>query len=251
MVLHPVPCKPGEKCKPVHRPRPVVVRVAGKVGVLPPRPDDVKGEPSHNLRNGIILAPAKPGGQVQTIAWEPSQKLESLDKIADEFEREFPARALPAAAPEIRAHLMPGPVSGSALSAASHGDTQIRYDIKAQKFLMPAAAGAGGAKAKEVAVGGIASSGRVASFASAESGSRYASGFGHSSAASSYSGGGNSGSHYSSSGSASSGSSGASSSRGSGGGGGGFSSAGSSSSASSSSSSSSSSSGSSGGGHPH
>jgi hypothetical protein len=249
-------CKPVHPVHPVHPPRPFFIRVGNRVGFVPSHPDDVKGKPPINLKNGILLPPSKPGEAPQRIAWDPSQKFSYLDKSPKEFQRELSLHSQPVAAPQIRAHLMQEAPRGNTLSAASRNVPQITYDYKSQKFMMPAASGA---KAERVAVGGIGANGRVENFASSQSG-RYAESFGHTSAAASYSGGGNSGSHSFSSASSngssggssrgsSSGSSGGSSSASSGGsfshssGGGGGS--------SSSSSSSSSSASSSGGGRPH
>ncbi|MGB7285206.1 MAG: hypothetical protein WBE13_23310 [Candidatus Acidiferrum sp.] len=241
MVLPRTPGKcSGKGCAPVHPPRPVFARVNGKVGFVPRHPGDVKGQPPINLKYGIFLLPVKPGEAVQRIAWDPSQKLTFLNKPPGEFDREFVSKQQTVAAPEIRAHLMQEAKRGYALSAANRADSRIVFDYKSQQFRMPAAT-AGGARGREVAVAGIASNGRIDTFANGGS-SRYAGSFGRSSAASSYSGGGYSGSRSFSSGSSSSGGSfGGSSSHSSGGGG--F--------ASSSSSGGSSGAGASGGGRSH
>jgi hypothetical protein len=204
----------GKGCGPVHPPRPLFVRVGNKVGFVPRHPDDLPGKQPINLKNGIILPPIKPGDALQRIAWDPSQKLTFLDNPPKGFERELAPRPAPAAAPQIRVHLMQEARPGYSLTAANHAIPRIMYDYRTQQFKMPAAA-AGGAKGKEVAVAGIASNGKIESFASGGSG-RYADSFGHSSAAASYSGG-NYGSHSSGSGS-SGGSFGGSSSHSSGGG---------------------------------
>jgi hypothetical protein len=250
-------CKPVHPVHPVHPPRPLFVRVGNRVGFVPSHPDDVKGNPPINLKNGIILAPSKPGEATQRIAWDPSQKFSYVEKPPREFRPESSLHSLPVAAPQIHGHLMQEASRGNTLSAASQAVSQITYDYKSQKFMMPAAPGA---KEERVAVGGIASNGRVESFASDRSG-RYAESFSHTSAAASYSGGSNSGSHSFGSGSSSGssgGSSGGSSRASSGGGssGGSFShssggSSGGSSSGGGSSSASTASSSSSGGGRPH
>jgi FecR protein len=236
----PPPCS-GGGCKPVHPvhpPRPVLVRVGNKVGFVPRHPDDVKGKPPINLKNGIILVPTKPGEPPQRMAWDPRQKLTYLDKSPREMQREFSARTIPVAPPLIRAHLADETTRGLPLSAANHTVPPIAYDYKSQKFMMPAGSGA---KAERVPVGGIGSNGRVETFASNQPG-RYAESSGHTSAGASY-GGGSYASHSSSSGSSGGSSAGGSSSgssfHSSGGGG------------SASSAGSSSASGSSGGGRPH
>jgi hypothetical protein len=237
-------CKLGSHCKPVHPPHPLFVRAGGKVGLVPRHPNDVKGKPPINLKNGIILS-AKPGESLQHVAVDPSQRVKIFDKAPKEFQRDFVIHSVPVSAPQIRAHLMQEATHSQSTIVANHADSHIVYDYKSQKFMMPATAVAG-AKPREVPVGGIASNGRVASFADGHSG-RYADSFGHTSAAASYNGGGrgsgsySSGSSYSGGGgysgshSSSSGSSGGSSSHSSGGGGGGSSSGSSSSSSSSSS----------------
>jgi hypothetical protein len=224
----------GAACKTVHPPRPVFVRVGDKVGFVPRHPDDIKGKPPINLKNGILLLPTKPGESAQRIAWDPSQKLTFLDKSPREFEREFASRPPSVPAPEIRAHLMQEATRRYSLTALDHANPRITFDYKTQEFKMSAAA-AGGAKAKEVSVAGISSNGKIGSFASGGS-NRYADSFGRSSAAASYGGGGSYGSHSSGS---SGGSFGGSSSHSSGGG------------STSSSAGSSSASASGGGGHAH
>jgi hypothetical protein len=139
-----------------------------------------------NLKYGIIVPPAKPGGPVQRVAVDSSQKVKMLDKTPGEFQRGFLTHALPVSAPEIRAHLMQDATHGQSIMAANHADSHIVYDYKSQKFMMSAAPVAG-AKPREVPVGEIASNGRVASFADGHS-YRYADSFSRSSAAASYNG---------------------------------------------------------------
>jgi hypothetical protein len=244
----------GMGCKVVHPPRPVWVRVNGKLGFVPRHPNDVKGKPPVNLKNGIIIPPAKSGEPAQHLAWDPSQKVKFLDKTPKEFRSVSTPHLPSASAPKIQAHLMQEATHTKSLAADSH----IVYDYKSHNFIMPANASAG-AKSKEVAIGGITSHGGVRSFADGRSG-HYAESFGHTSAAASYSGGGhNSGSSsggghgsgsYSSSSSYSHGGGGSSYSGG-GGSSGSHSSGGGGSSASANSASSSSSSSSSSGGSSH
>jgi hypothetical protein len=186
-------CLLGTACKRVHPPRPVWVRAGNKVGFVPRHPNDVKGKPPINLKNGIVLPPAKPGEPVQRVALDSSQKIKILDHAPREFQRESVAHALPVSAPEIRGHLMQEVTRGKSLTVANRADPHIVYDYKSQKFMMLASAVAG-AKVKEVPVGGISSSGKVGSFADGRS-IHYAQSFGRTSAAASYNGGGhNSGS---------------------------------------------------------
>jgi hypothetical protein len=211
---HPV-CK-GSNCRPVHPPHPLFVRVGGKVGLVPRHPDDTKGKLPINLKNGIFVPSAKSGEPPQRVAVNAAQRVQILDKVPSEFQQTPFAHGLPAAAPEIRGHLMQEDPRSKFITAANRSDSHIVYDYKSQKFMMPAASGA---KSKEVAVGGISSKGTVGSFADGRS-SHYAQSFGRTSAAASYNGGGhNSGSYngggrgsYSSSSSYSGGSSGSRSS---------------------------------------
>jgi hypothetical protein len=182
------PACPGASCKRVHPPRPIWVRAGNKVGFVPRHPNDVKGKPPINLKNGIVLPPAKPGEPVQRVTVDSSQKIKILDKAPREFQQESIAHALPVSAPEIRGHLMQEVRSSKLNIATSHADSHIVYDYKSQKFMMPATAVAG-AKTREVPVAGISSNGKVGSFADGRS-SHYAQSFGRTSAAVSYNGGG-------------------------------------------------------------
>jgi hypothetical protein len=178
----------GTKCKPVHAPRPVWVRAGNKVGFVPRHPNDVKGKPPLNLKNGIILPASKPGQPAQHAELDSSQKIKILDKAPREFQRESSPRVLAVSAPEIHAHLIQELARNTSASVANHHEApKIAYDYKSQKFMMASSA-VSGAKSREVPVGGITSHGSVASFADGHS-SRYAESFGHSTAAASYGGG--------------------------------------------------------------
>jgi hypothetical protein len=235
-------CKPGH---PVHPPHPVLVRVGNRIGFVPAHPDDVKGKPPINLKNGILLAPEKPGEPSQRIAWNASQELTFVEQTSRALNERLAPRPIVAAAPEIHAHLTQE--VPRLISSAAARPTNIVFDYKTQKFTAPAA-GASGTKGKEVPVGGIASNGKIATFAN---NGHYAESFAHTTTAATYSGGGNPGSH-SFGGHSSGGVSGGSYSHSSGSSGGGGASAsgshGSSSSGSSAASASSASSGASGGG---
>jgi hypothetical protein len=195
----------ANKCKPVHPPRPIFVRVGSQLGFVPRHPDDVKGKPPINLKHGIIALPTRPGEPARQVALDPSEKIIFLNKPSKEIEREIASKPLPVPAPEIHAHLIQEETRGSSTTAANHTDSHIVYNYKTQAFVMPAAPGAG-SKAKDIPVGEMASNGRVATFANNGFSGRTES-FGRGSAATSYNGGGNSGSHSFSSGSAGSSSS--------------------------------------------
>jgi hypothetical protein len=217
------PCVPGVKCKPERPPRPVFVRVAGKIGFVPRHPDDVAGKAPLNLKNGMVLAGAKPGEPAELLGWDASQKVKFLEKAPKDFERDFAPRVMPAGAPLIRAQLLEQPTRGNPLTAENRGAPQIVYNYKKQQFMTPIAVGGSG-KTREIPVASVASRGATGSLPAPHSS--------HSGSAT-YQGGANSASRSSASGGSS-----ASSSRSSGGGGGSMaSSAGSSSSSSSSSSS--------------
>ena len=209
-VVHrrPPPGCVGDRCT-VRAPRPVLVRVGKRVGFVPPHPNDVKGKPPINLKEGILIPRSKPGERFERVALEPSQKVTVLDKA-----REVPSEpvdpALRVPAPEIHAHLLQEAFSTRSLSLEARQVPQISYDYKSHHFVTPGSAAARG-KSQEVAVGGIDSHGKIGSFADGHSGV-YARSFAHSEAVASYRGGYGStdsgGGHHSgySSGSSSSGS---------------------------------------------
>jgi uncharacterized membrane protein YgcG len=197
----------GAKCV-VHAPRPVWVRAGKKVGFVPPHPNDVKGKPPINLKEGMLIPPSKPGEPIERVALEPSQKVTVLDKAPREVQSEPFNPALRVSAPEIHAYLLQEASPTRSLSLSARAVPQITYDYKSHHFLTPASAGAGG-KSKAVPVGGIDSHGKIGSFADGRSGA-YAHSFARSEAVASYRGayGSTSGGHNSgySSGSFSSGS---------------------------------------------
>ncbi len=247
-------------CKRKHPPYPhelAAVRVNGKLGFAPRHPDDKKGKPIGNPRNGVLLPPGKPGQPVEHAALASSAKPKFEDKIPAALQREFAPRMAAAPAPRIGAHFMGDVVRGSAPSAMSHSPApQIAYDYKSQKFMMTPAS-PGGRNERPFAVAGL-SGNKISSYAgpySGHSGGSFDRSGNYSGRGGGYSGGGggnSSGSHSGGSygsGSSHSYSGGSSSGGGSHYSGGGSSYSGSSSSGSSSGSSGSSSSG--GGGRPH
>jgi hypothetical protein len=186
-----VGCKPGRP-RP-HPPRPVWVRSGNQVGFVPRHPNDIKGKPPTNAKNGIILPPLKPGDHPQILALNSPQKVSVLHSEPKEFQPGSSPHALATPAPEISAHLLLENTRQSSVAATNHAPASINYDYKSHNFLMPRSSAAG-EHSKLVAVGGISSHGRAASFADGHS-STYASSFGHTSAAASY--GGSHGSSYS------------------------------------------------------
>jgi hypothetical protein len=208
----------GARCKPIHAPRPVLVRAGNRMGFVPAHPNDVKGKAPINLKGGILI-PSKPGERTELAAVEPSQKVTVFKKAPREFRGEFFNQTLRVSAPEIHAHLEHETARESSGSLSAHAVPPITYDYKTHHFLMPASSDAGTKpSSREVAVGGIDSHGSLGSFASGHSGvyaqsfarseagaSYHGGSFGSSGYRSGYSGGGH-GSGYSSSGSSSSGS---------------------------------------------
>lgn len=179
----------GAKCKPIHAPRPVWVRVGNKVGFVPAHPKDEKGKPPVNLKEGILIPPFKPGGRMERLAVEQSQRVAVLGKAPREFRGEAFNQAFRVLAPEIHAHLVRETARESSVALSGHTASPITYDYKSHQFLMTASVVAGtkpGARA--VAVGGIDSHGRVGSFADGHS-AAYAQSFARSEAAASYRGG--------------------------------------------------------------
>lgn len=227
----PIKCT-GKRCKPIHPPRPLWMKVNGKVGFVPAHPNDVKGRPPLNLKLGAFFPSRKPGDPVRRVDVDPSRRITVLDKVPREFRGESNLQAVRVSAPEIHGHLMQQATAwNKSLPDSARAHPSITYDYKSGQSLM-AGSSVGGARTHEIAVGGISSHG------STYSGGGQAYGGGH------YSAGSHSGSYSSGSYSYGSSSSGSSSSHSSSGGW----SSGSSSSSSSAGSSSPSSSSSSGGG---
>lgn len=181
VVTRPPGC--AGKCV-VRAPRPVWVRVGNRVGFVPPHPNDVKGKPPLNLREGMLIPPSKLGERIARVALEPSQRVAVLDKAPREVQSEPVKQALHVSAPEIHAHLLQEAFPTRPLSLSARPVPRITYDYKSHHFLTPASAAAG-AKSKEVAVGGIDSHGKIGSFADGHSGA-YAHSFAHSEAVVSY-----------------------------------------------------------------
>jgi FecR protein len=115
----------GKACKPVHPPRPVWVRAGGKVGFVPRHPNDVKHKPPINLKNGILIPPAKPGEPLLRATVEASERVKILDKAPREFQSGFVTHAQPVAPPEIRGHLMQEAAHGKSMAAANHAPIPI------------------------------------------------------------------------------------------------------------------------------
>lgn len=169
----------------VRAPRPVWVRVGNRVGFVPPHPNDVKGKPPINLKEGMLIPPSKPGERIERVALGPWQKVTVFDKAPREVPSEPGNPALHVSAPEIHAHLLQEAFPTRSLSLSARAVPQIIYDYKSHQFLTPASAAGG--KSKEVPVGGIDSHGKIGSFADGHSGA-YTHSFAHSEAVASYRG---------------------------------------------------------------
>ena len=79
------------------------VKQGNQVGFVLAHPRDEQGKPPVNLKHGIFLAPAKPGGEVKLAAYNPKAKAETLSTPPKEFRAtSFPdmAKTPP---PEIKA----------------------------------------------------------------------------------------------------------------------------------------------------
>src|SRR5215472_17770859 len=129
----------GAKCKPIHAPRPVWVRLGNRIGFVPAHPHDVKGKPPVNLKEGVFIPHSKLGERTERVAVGPSQKLSLLDKAPREFRGEF-NQALRVAAPEIHAHLVDETARERSGSLSAHTAPPITYDYKSQHFLMAVSA---------------------------------------------------------------------------------------------------------------
>ncbi len=139
LTPHRPPVCHEKKCKHPPFPRGTVVRIGGRIGIVPRHPADVKGKPPINLKNGILLPPRRPGETLQRIALDPSMKIKFLDKLPSSFPRESGARAPAVAAPEIRAHLVSKDLLGGSTPerSASSSKTEVVYDYRSQRFLFP------------------------------------------------------------------------------------------------------------------
>jgi hypothetical protein len=128
-------CAPGKKCQPIHpphpRPHPVFVRVAGKIGFIPRHPDDFKGKPPLNLKNGVIFPATRPGdssGRTSLFVTEKPEFLKNSVRALDIILAPTPQSV---SAPEIHAHLWQAS-SPSFTTAAAENDRgpQISYNYK-------------------------------------------------------------------------------------------------------------------------
>src|SRR4029077_9827997 len=141
------------------------------------------GKPPLNLRNGVIVPPSKPGQPIRLLALDSSEKISVLDRAPTQFQSGLSFHAAAVTAPEIHARLALENTRQSSLVAANRL-TAITYDYKSHTFTMLGSS-APGSHSKPVAVGGITSSGKIASFADGHS-STYVESFGRTSAAGSY-----------------------------------------------------------------
>jgi hypothetical protein len=203
-----------KKCKHPPFPHGTVVRIGGRIGVVPRHPADVKGKPPINLKNGILLPPTRPGEPFERVALDPSVKIKVLDRLPSSFLRESGAHAPAVAAPEIRAHLVSKDLSGDSAPdrSASSSKTEIVYDYRSQRFLLPGNSvhgqsfhSSGAAEIAGSKISGLMnghSDHSASSFArsNTSSGSGGASSRGESGGSRSYSGSNSGGSHSSSSG---------------------------------------------------
>ena len=128
------------KCKHPPFPHGTVVRIGGRIGIVPRHPADVKGKPPINLKNGILLPPTRPGEPFQRVTLDPSMKLKVLDSLPSSYLRESGARAPAVAAPEIHAHLVTKVLLGESAPdrwSARSSKAEIVYDYRSQRFLLP------------------------------------------------------------------------------------------------------------------
>lgn len=177
------------RCKPIHAPRPVWVKAGNRVGFVLAHPNDVKGKPPVNLKEGMLIPPSKPGERTERLTVELSQKVTVFDRMPREFRGEPFGQGLRVRAPEIHAHLVLETARESSAALSAHAARSITYDYKSHHFLMSASTVAGTKSvSREVPVGGIDSHGKVGSFADGHS-RAYAQSFARSEAAASYSGG--------------------------------------------------------------
>ena len=168
MVVRRPVCALGKKCPPIHpphpRPHPVFVRVAGKIAFVPRHPDDAKGKPPLNLKNGVIFLAARPGEPPERTVLPASQKPEFLKNSGGELDRVLASTAPPVSAPEIRARLWQPSTTGLTTAAAANDrGPQISYNYKMHAFTMRESTLAN-AQPKEVVVARANSAGSVKSY---------------------------------------------------------------------------------------
>lgn len=111
------------------------VKQGKQVGFVLPHPRDEQGKPPVNLRHGIFLAPAKPGGEVVLAAYNPKAKTETQSTPPKEFRAaSFPemAKATP---PEIQARRVEDPSYDAKKGEPAGGRPKITYDYDSKKFV--------------------------------------------------------------------------------------------------------------------
>lgn len=175
------------RCGPIHPPRPVWVRQGSRIGVVPAHPEDEKGHPPLNLKNGVVVPPRRSGERAQILPLESSRGIKLSDKPPGESSRSSEISRFEAPAPAIRAHLVQEGLQTKAPSFQLAAVPPIRYDFASHNFKMEGKAGAGAGSGYTL-MGGINRHGEVNSFADGRS-MKYAESFARSPAVASYRGG--------------------------------------------------------------
>jgi hypothetical protein len=171
------------------------VRQNGRVGFVLAHPRDVKGKLPVNLKHGIFLAPAKAGGQIHLVAYNPKKDTELFSKGPKEFSNEAP-HGNPVGRPEITARIMDAPSLGTKLSSIAGKEPKITYSYESHEFEMPGKPD-GSKEGKHVLVASLSArgefgeSGRGAPlFGGRQAGSSHGGGSGYSAGGSASRGGG-------------------------------------------------------------
>jgi len=136
------------------------VRVGDRVGLVLRNLVDERGKP-RNLKYGVFLLPSKPGGVVEQVALNSSEKVKKLPKPPKEFQAEFTPAPRRAAAPEIQVHFMIEAASGTADGTNPNVRTaalRITYDYETRNFVA-ASAVASGWTSKAVVIAKLSSRG--------------------------------------------------------------------------------------------
>jgi len=174
------------------------VKQGKQVGFVLPHPRDEKGKPPVNLKHGIFVAPAKPGGEFKLAAYDPKAKTEILNSPPKEFRAEYPQTGT-VSRPEITARLMNDSRYGAKSSKPEEENPKITYDYNSRKFVEEGKT-VQGRETKPVTVAslslrgefGALSHGMSSLYGQRSAGSVYGGG-GRSSGGSGYSGGGSRG----------------------------------------------------------
>jgi hypothetical protein len=111
------------------------IKFHGQHGYVPRSPLDVKGKPPANLKHGVVFASSRLPGHYELTKVKPGEKVTTLSSAPKEFLHEARPQLLPAARPQIQAHLM------FETAGRSEKTPPITYDFGRQSFVLASAPG--------------------------------------------------------------------------------------------------------------